>query len=98
MYPEYAKTAREKRKSDVAYFFETVSKIEKAHAERYKQLLSYLEEGSLYEKPKGKMWKCGVCGFIFEGREVPKNALSADAFKVSTNFYHISIEKDKEYV
>lgn len=64
MYKEFAKTAKEEGFDHIAFLFESVGKIEKEHEERYKKLLSNIEEGKVFECGEVKMWKCRNCGHI----------------------------------
>ena len=47
MYEEFARVAKEEGFEDIAFLFEEVGKIEKEHEERYKKLLSNLENQNL---------------------------------------------------
>ena len=48
MYPEFAKDAKAEGFDDIAKLFEMVAEIEKAHENRYKKLLSNVEEGVVF--------------------------------------------------
>jgi rubrerythrin len=67
MYPRMAREAREEGFPEIAYTFEAIGKIEKAHKERYLKLLSELEGGSLFASPESARWRCRNCGHIHEG-------------------------------
>jgi len=43
MYPDFAKTARQEGFEEIAKWFETLAKAEKAHAGKFKDALSTLE-------------------------------------------------------
>ncbi len=72
MYAEFAKTAKEEGFDNIAYWFERVSDIEREHEERFKALLSNVENGSVFKKPESKEWICGKCGHIHKGVEAPQ--------------------------
>lgn len=72
LYPEFAKVAREEGFPEVATAFEMISKVEKFHEERYRKLLSNIESNKVFKKDEAVIWKCGNCGFIFEGTEAPE--------------------------
>lgn len=72
LYPEFAKVAREEGFPEVATAFEMISKVEKFHEERYRKLLSNIESNKVFKKDEVVIWKCGNCGFIFEGTEAPE--------------------------
>lgn len=71
MYPEFAKVAKEEGFDKIAYLFEAVGKIEKEHEERYRKLISNIEEGGVFARGEEKMWHCRNCGHIHYGTEAP---------------------------
>ena len=72
MYPRMAKEARGEGFNDIAYVFEAIGKIEKAHKERYLKLLEEVETGEFFVKDDVVRWKCRNCGHIHEGKEALK--------------------------
>lgn len=72
MYPRMAKEAKEEGFNDIAYVFEAIGKIEKAHKERYLKLLEEVENGAFFAKEDVVRWKCRNCGHIHEGKEALK--------------------------
>ncbi|MFA5011338.1 MAG: rubrerythrin family protein [Ignavibacteria bacterium] len=72
MYPEFARTAREEGFDSIARLFERVGEIEKRHEERYKKLLSNLENDLVFKRGKETIWICRNCGHIHVGTEAPK--------------------------
>ena len=50
MYAQFAKEAREEGFNDIAYQFEAVAAIEKAHEERYRKLLENVKEGLVFSR------------------------------------------------
>jgi len=72
MYANFAKEAREEGFADIGFAFEKVADIEKHHEQRYLALLSNMESGEVFKKPKMDTWLCRNCGFIFNGTEVPE--------------------------
>ena len=72
MYSTFAKEAKEEGFDKIAYLFESVAAIEKEHEERYKKLLSNLEDGSVFEKEGETIWQCGNCGHIHIGKNAPE--------------------------
>jgi rubrerythrin len=67
MYPRMAREAREEGFAQIAFVFEAIGKIEKAHKERYLKLLNELESGNLFTSPEPARWRCRNCGHIHEG-------------------------------
>lgn len=71
MYPDYAKTAREEGFDHIAFLFEKVAEIEKEHEERFKKLISNIENSLVFSKDNDVMWICRNCGHIHFGKEAP---------------------------
>ena len=71
MYVDFAKVAREEGFTKIALLFEGVAKIEKTHEERYKKLLSNLEEGIVFSRDGEMVWLCDNCGHIHVGKKAP---------------------------
>ena len=67
MYPRMAREARDEGFPEIAFVFEGIGKIEKAHKERYLKLLGELESGGLFSSPDKVRWRCRNCGHIHEG-------------------------------
>ncbi len=72
LYPEFAKVAKEEGFPEVAAAFEMISIVEKFHENRYSKLLSNIENNKVFKKDTAVVWKCGNCGFIYEGVEAPE--------------------------
>jgi len=72
MYPRMAKEAHEEGFTSLAVMFEGIAKIEKAHQERYKELLASIEEGRVFKAAEPVSWKCRNCGMIHDGVEPPQ--------------------------
>lgn len=67
LYPEFAKIAEEEGFKEVAVAFKMISRVEKAHEERYLTLYKNLEEGKVFERGDKVIWKCMNCGYLHEG-------------------------------
>ena len=72
MYAQFAKEAREEGFNDIAYQFEAVGAIEKAHEERYRKLLENVKEGLVFSRDGEMIWECGNCGHIHFGKKAPQ--------------------------
>lgn len=72
LYPEFARVAKEEGFPEVAAAFEMISIVEKFHESRYSKLLSNIENNKVFKKDSSVVWKCGNCGFIYEGVEAPE--------------------------
>ena len=71
MYPEFARVAREEGFDKIARLFDAVGKIEQEHDERYKILLSNVEEGKVFRRDEKIIWQCRNCGHIVVGKKAP---------------------------
>ena len=72
MYAGFAETAREEGFTEVARLFDAVAAIEKEHEERYKKLLSNVENGLVFSKDGDAVWQCSNCGHIVVGKKAPQ--------------------------
>ena len=91
LYPEFAKVAREEGFPEVAAAYEMISQVEKEHEKRYLKLLENVKNGQVFKKDKLTFWKCGNCGYIYEGLEAPQVCPAClhprDYFEVSVENY-----------
>jgi len=72
MYARMAKEAKEEGFTRIAYLFEAVGKIEKAHEERYRKLLGNVENEIVFSRDGEKIWICRNCGHIVVGKAAPE--------------------------
>ena len=71
MYKGFAEVAREEGFDHIAFLFEEVAKIEKEHENRYKKLISNIEEGLVFSNDGDTIWICRNCGHVVIGSKVP---------------------------
>lgn len=71
MYERFAKEAEAEGFADIAEKFRGVGRIEKAHEERYRKLLSNIEMQKVFEKGEQTMWECRNCGHLVMGPKAP---------------------------
>ena len=72
MYENFAKDAEAEGFKALAIKFRAVAKIEKAHEERYRKLLSNVEMNQVFEKADETMWECRNCGHLVIGKKAPQ--------------------------
>lgn len=72
MYVEFAKVAREEGFEDLAKKFEGVGAIEKTHEERYRKLLSNINEHKVFSRDGDSIWVCRNCGHVVIGKDAPE--------------------------
>ena len=78
LYPEIAAYAKEKGFPEFEKRILSIAVAEKHHEERYKKLLSNLENDSVFKKESKVYWVCRECGYIHEGEEAPDKCPSCD--------------------
>lgn len=71
MYAEFAKTAEEEGFTKIAKLFEGVGAIEKAHEDRYRKLISNIDEKIVFSRDGDAIWICRNCGHIVIGKDAP---------------------------
>lgn len=71
MYQAFAKDADEEGFTALAAQFRAVAEVEKHHEERYRALLSNVENNEVFEKAEEKVWECRNCGHLHVGKEAP---------------------------
>lgn len=72
LYPEFARVADEEGFPNIAFVYRKIAEVEKHHDERYRQLLSRVENGTVFTRDTEVMWKCNNCGYIYEGASAPE--------------------------
>jgi rubrerythrin len=65
MYPGFIESAKAEKNAQAAWSFEVANKVEKVHAELYKQAKNALNEGR--QLPEKDLHVCSVCGMTVEG-------------------------------
>ncbi len=73
MYPEFAQIAEQEGFKEISVAFKLISKVEKAHEDRYTTLYTNLNEGRVFEKDGDVVWKCRNCGYLHQGKKAPLN-------------------------
>ena len=71
MYDEFSKIAKEEGYERIAFLFEGVAAIEKAHEERYRKLLKNVKDKLVFSKDGDCIWQCRNCGHIVVGKKAP---------------------------
>ena len=71
MYARMAAEARAEGFDEIADKFEMVGAIEREHEERYRKLLSNIQEGIVFSRDGDVIWQCSNCGHIVIGPKAP---------------------------
>ena len=72
MYVRMAEEAKAEGFDQIAELFSRVAKIEKTHEERYRKLLSNIQEGLVFSRDGDRIWQCSNCGHIVVGKSAPE--------------------------
>lgn len=72
MYKSFAQTAREEGFNSIAYLFNAVAEIEKAHEERFLRLLNEVNNKTVFTKDGDALWRCENCGHLVFGKSAPE--------------------------
>ncbi|MDD3971116.1 MAG: rubrerythrin family protein [Clostridia bacterium] len=72
MYARFAKDAKAEGFKEIAVLFEQVAKIEKEHEQRYRKLLSNINDGLVFSRDSEMIWQCSNCGHIVIGKKAPE--------------------------
>lgn len=72
LYPSFAAVAEKEGYPEVAFIYRKITEVEKRHEARYKKLAQNIQEGTVFKKDEGTLWKCINCGYIYEGAEAPE--------------------------
>lgn len=67
MYKQFAEDAKAEGFNQIAYMFQAVGEIEKAHEQRYVELLGTIKTNTVFEKDSSVTWKCLNCGHTHKG-------------------------------
>ncbi|MDD5686264.1 MAG: rubrerythrin family protein [Elusimicrobia bacterium] len=89
IYSDFEKTAKAEGFNNIAESFNQIAKVEKFHEERYRILAKQLQGNSLFKKDKIVKWHCRNCGYIYEGKESPKEC---PACKHPQSYYEVLSE------
>ena len=72
LYLDGEMTAKEEGFEEIANTFHNVREVEEHHAKRYKELLSVLKEGTIFNKDTETNWICRKCGYIHRSKSAPE--------------------------
>jgi rubrerythrin len=72
MYPDFAKVAEKEGFPALAVVFKSIAVAEKQHEKRFLGFMNNILKGLVFKKEKKVVWRCGNCGFLYEGTEAPK--------------------------
>lgn len=71
LYPTFANEAEAEGFPVIAAVYRKIAEVEKHHEERYRALLSNIENNKVFSKDIEVSWKCINCGYIYIGQDAP---------------------------
>ncbi|MDI3535758.1 MAG: hypothetical protein PWP16_514 [Eubacteriaceae bacterium] len=71
LYPKFAEIAKQEGFPEIAETWLQVCVAEKAHETRYLKLAANFELNRVFKRFGDVKWKCGNCGYVFDGSEAP---------------------------
>ncbi|MDR3178434.1 MAG: rubrerythrin family protein [Oscillospiraceae bacterium] len=71
-YSNFARIAKEEGFNKISSKFNTISKIEKTHSDRFKYFADLLKENKLFISNIETEWMCLNCGEVYKGLSAPK--------------------------
>lgn len=71
MYKQFEEEAKAEGFERIAYLFHAVGEIEKTHEERFRKLLSNIDNSCVFSKDGDTIWECANCGHIHIGKKAP---------------------------
>lgn len=72
VYQKFGDVAKEEGFHEVASAFYQIAEVEHTHHLRFAKVADMLRDGTFYENQAGGKWMCTNCGYIHEGKSVPK--------------------------
>lgn len=72
MYAKFAEVAKQEGFTAIAKQFELVGAIEKTHEERYRNLITNIDEGIVFSRDDDRIWVCRNCGHLVFGKKAPE--------------------------
>lgn len=72
LYPAFADIAEEEGFPGVAAAFRNIAKVEAEHEDRYRIVLDFVKNNSVFHRDEEILWQCRKCGYVHEGENAPK--------------------------
>ena len=78
MYTAAAKVADEEGFPEIASHFRAIASIEQKHRDRFNAYLEQVKAGTVWKREKPILWRCMVCGYVYEGTTPPQVCPACD--------------------
>lgn len=72
LYPKFAEIADKEGFKEVAAMYRAISVAEAQHEKRYRDLITNIENNSVFEKDEEVVWRCLNCGYILSAKKAPE--------------------------
>lgn len=72
VYQDFGDQALEEGFTRIGHAFHKIGEIEATHARRFARFAELWEQNKLYSSDQEETWVCLNCGFVYEGKEAPK--------------------------
>ncbi|MFO7806883.1 MAG: ferritin family protein [Candidatus Moraniibacteriota bacterium] len=89
MYQRFADEAEEEGYNEIASRLRSIAKAEAHHEERYRKLITQVEQGTVFEKNEETTWFCRECGYQHIGKVAPEECPSCSHPQA---FYQVKCE------
>ena len=89
LYPNFEKVARDEGFDEIADSFKEIAEVEEKHEIRYRKLLENVKSNKVFKRDTVVKWKCRNCGYVYEGKEAPKECPSC---KHPQSYYELFVE------
>ncbi|GFP78502.1 rubrerythrin [Clostridium fungisolvens] len=89
LYPTFADEAEAEGFPVIAAVYRKIAEVEKHHEERYRALLSNIENNKVFSKDIEVSWKCINCGYIYIGQDAP---IACPACAHSQSYFEVLAE------
>ena len=90
MYPEFAEIAEKEGLPEISSRLRAIATAEEHHEERYRKLLTEVENGTVFRKGNAVKWVCRKCGYVHEGPEPPEKCPSCNH---GTGYFEVKCEE-----
>lgn len=85
LYPAFADIAEEEGFKTIAVAFRMIAKVEAEHEKRYRKLLSNIETGTVFEKPKLFYGSVVIAVSLSNQRKLRRNVRHANILRLTSN-------------
>jgi rubrerythrin len=72
LYPEFAAVAEQEGFKEIAAAWRAISIAEKQHEKRFRDLLTNIETGRVFNREEEVVWRCRNCGYLHISQDAPE--------------------------